>query len=608
MGKIKTYIVGIVSALYTAASAGLLIASRQMPDGFAILGMGPYIGEGNISDYLAVLSIHATTVFLVTGLMSMLGVKEEMVFHVDIVQRTLLEPFGWNFRALSVYAFTTLAVAVAALAFRSSYVVVLSALVGTVVVTWMFFKMIGIYFGKDRWRKKILKEIMKKDWDYYREAMQRLYGVLRRDLAERDTETLARNLALLVELKTHYRKESEKAGRSDREQNEAERRREAAACLIDDAMDGDGALALELYVRMLGIFTEEGKPGCAHALNGFFMDYVASHGGILEDRNREAVMRAVFDFDGDNPGIQEWIGELSGQAGMLAEEDFRVPALSASQESRFVRLARETCQARLLATFHDMRVCYDSFGRSLLYKEIEGLVACDEGRVRGGGFRYPERIHCDSNDGEDVYSWEHTVETGMREGLFVQWFPRYAALYGGDRACRLLEEFFDGYREHAKDGSEGTAYAFEYYSVSPKDPEVFERMRICYLQGCAELVMEGVPGMAGTVAGMVAHFWEEAQSYRRPEELQELYRRSFRHIGEGLLYADDSRAGRGYNERPEGMLRFLELLAGNVRDSDTLRMDMGDTFGGFLDMLRGLCPGYYGEETVRKAEGVIRPE
>ena len=134
----------MVSLVYIGAGIGLLAASRQAPEGFAILGTGPWIGEGNISDYLTVLSIHFTTVFLVTGLMSMLGAKEELVYHVDIVRETLLTPAGGSFRALSIYAFTTLAVAVAGLGGRSAYVVVVSAFVGTAAVTWMFFKMIGI--------------------------------------------------------------------------------------------------------------------------------------------------------------------------------------------------------------------------------------------------------------------------------------------------------------------------------------------------------------------------------------------------------------------------------------------------------------------------------
>ena len=72
-------------------------------------------------------------------------------------------------------------------------------------ISYMFFKMIGIYFGKDGWRKKIWEKITKSDDDDYREALQQLYGVLGRNLEERDAESLTWNLAMLIRMKNCYR-------------------------------------------------------------------------------------------------------------------------------------------------------------------------------------------------------------------------------------------------------------------------------------------------------------------------------------------------------------------------------------------------------------------
>lgn len=44
----------IVCMHYIAASIGLAAISRQLPDGFSVFGIGPYIAEGNLSDYLTV--------------------------------------------------------------------------------------------------------------------------------------------------------------------------------------------------------------------------------------------------------------------------------------------------------------------------------------------------------------------------------------------------------------------------------------------------------------------------------------------------------------------------------------------------------------------------
>lgn len=631
MERLKESVAWIVSILFIAASLGLVAALKWLPDDFSIFGISPLIGNGwNVSDYLTILSIHFTTVFLTTGLMSMLGSKEEMVYHVDIVHRTLLRPCGRNFRDLSMYAFVTLGVAVAAFACRSAYVVILSALVGTVVISWVFFKMIGIYFGKKSWSRRIFREIVDSDENGYKASLQQLYGVFEKNLMERDVEALSRNLSLLMELKVYY---------------ENEHRGYIAKSMIIEIMEQNerkaDISAPELYVRILGIFTEDEsvrKQRCTSALNSFFMDYIAAHKELAADWRKNPMLRNVFDFSEENPGIKRWIEEIRKQVALLKEDGYSAQDnewMEGSEVSRFLGLAGEACKARFLATFYDMSVCKANIAYPYeFHAEIEDLVRCDEKRAGdkdlGEDFWYLNGLQGEENMGEVVYMWEFWTEMGLNEALFIQWFPRFVACYGGEKAGKLLQEFFSAYyvRVRGEISLEKRIYGragntFRHAGISSEDPAVYEKMCVCYLQGCAEQVMKGVPGIAGAVAEMVADFWLDAQSYKSSDELPEFYRDSFRHIGNSLLYADDSEASRNYNERPEGMLQFMESLVSRIQgfgvpeacpaDAEdqepsmarAIPIDMENAFGGFIGKLKELCPKHYSEDTVRKVERMI---
>ena len=591
MAGIRRYVKWIVSILYIGVSLGMIVTFRYIPNGISVLKIIPYIEEGNVSDYLTVLSVHFTTVFLVTSMMSTLGAKEEMVYHVDIVNRTLLEPVGCNFRDLSIYAFVTLAMEVAAFVCRSAYVVLLSAFMGTVIISWIFFKMIGIYFNKDRWREKIKKEIKEADDDSYMEALKQLHGVLGRNLEKRKMQILARNLALLIELKECYRNE---------------KRGDAAECMLNEVIldrmcSQGGSIVLELYARILDVFTKEGKTRCLGALNELFMKYVVSNKDILTSRRSIEVLKTVYGFSENHPAIRSWRSKLQQQVKKLEEKDFEAPNDGFLRESRFLELAGEVCQARFLPIFDKMQV-FDQ-DRLQFYEEIEGLVRCDEKRVgEPQGFRYLESPF----DNGVIGLWEGFMEEKMRGGLFVQWFPRYATEYEGKSAGELLEEFFECYYRHVIENENSLMiYLHGYGYMKPQNPDVYDRMCICYLQGCAEQVMKGVPDIADKVAGLVARFWRESEEYKELVDLPEFYKSSFVHIGDFLLYADDSLANRRYNERPDGMLQFMESLVGKIQNPKIKVLDMRETFSGFVVTLEKLCPKYYSEEIVRKVKELV---
>lgn len=596
MAIIRKHATWIVSILYIGVSLGLIVAFQYMPDGASVLGIGPYIEEGNVSDYLTVLSVHFTTVFLVTSLMSTLGAKEELVYHVDIVKRTLLEPIGCNFRNLSIYAFETLAMEVAAFVCRSAYVVLLSAVMGTVIISWMFFKMIGIYFDKDRWREKIAKEIKGKDYDGYVEDLKQLHAVLGRNLEKGKMQPFARNLALLIELKVFY---------MDADDEEDRRRESAAECILNEVIldrmgSRGGSIFFELYARILDVFIKEEKTQCLGVLNKLFMEYVTANKDIRTSRHSIEVLKKLYDLSEEKPIFQNWISDLRQQVKELEEKDFKAPDDGPWGESRFLEVAREVCQTRFLPIFDGVHVCDQN--RLQFYEEIEDLVRCDEKRIgETQGFQYLKSPFGDRFSG----LWEGFMEDKMRGGLFVQWFPRYAIEYGGKFPDRLLSEFFDYYCIYAMENGGDPFNYLQWNSFKPQNPEVYVEMCICYLQACAEQVMKGVPGIAEKVAELVAKFWENAKEYKEHVDLPEFYKSSFAHIGALLLYADDSLENRRYNERPEGMLQFMESLVGKIQTFEIEALDMKETFSGFVDTLEKLCSKYYSEEVVREVKGLV---
>lgn len=608
--------VWVVSILFIAVSFGMVIAFRMTRDSFSILGISSAVGEGNVSDYLAVLSIHFTTVFLTTGLMSTLGAKEELVYHVDIVHRTLLKPCGRNFRDLSVYAFVTLGMAVAAFACKSAYVVICCALAGTVVISWIFFKMIDIYFGKERWRRKIIQEIEESGAVEYKAILQQLYGIFAKNLEERDVESLSRNLALLMELKAHY-KNGENAWRGIIAGNMTKEIMEQNEKRADIS-------ALELYVRILGICTEDGNLECTFVLNSFFMDYVASHEDFVANWQKNDVLKSVFAFNENSPGIREWIAELRRQIALLEDKDYRAREDSVygiRETSRFVELAGEVCKIRFLSSLFDMSCTQDSDYEkmqfdTILHAEIEDLLRCDEKRVENDDFHYLSGFSMDENEGQTVY--DYTWEDELNDALFIQWFPRYAVRYGGKKAGKIISDFFRAYMER-------------YYQNQDQQQsrDVYETMCICYLQECAEQIVNRAPHIAAdTVGGMLHQFWQpntlglelDKKDDRSPKEQLEFYKFSFEQIGNCLLSDYDSNGTNAYHEKSKNLLAFMESLIGkwirnygdDVDDDwwdlylyDFIFMDKKYVFGDFLDTLRGLSPEYYSEDVVAKVEELI---
>ena len=194
-----------ISILGSVTFVVLFLLYGGISTSFDIGGVGAYIDGDNISNYLAILSIHFTAVFLTTGLMSTLGAKEDLVYHVDIVRRILLEPAGKSFKAYSVYAYLSLLWAVVALVFRAAYLVILAAVIGIVVVILLFFKMIRIYFEREKIKKDIKNSLKaEKDIEKLRHMFVELHLTIRNNVHEKKINPLVENIALLIELRQHF--------------------------------------------------------------------------------------------------------------------------------------------------------------------------------------------------------------------------------------------------------------------------------------------------------------------------------------------------------------------------------------------------------------------
>ena len=82
----KAIVTMAINIGYSLLFIVLLIVYSNISSSFSVFGFGAYINDNNVSDYLTVLSIQFTTVFLTTGLMSMLGAEKRLIYHIDIVE------------------------------------------------------------------------------------------------------------------------------------------------------------------------------------------------------------------------------------------------------------------------------------------------------------------------------------------------------------------------------------------------------------------------------------------------------------------------------------------------------------------------------------------
>ncbi|MCR5510016.1 MAG: hypothetical protein K6F54_03590 [Lachnospiraceae bacterium] len=114
----------------------------------------------NKSVYLDVFALLSSIVFISTSLMTMLSERNIYVFWVDIVNKILIEPKGLSFIDLVIYAFASLAFSAMGFLSQHGEYVIGGFIAGIVAVGVLFFRMVYVYYGENREKKKLRKELL----------------------------------------------------------------------------------------------------------------------------------------------------------------------------------------------------------------------------------------------------------------------------------------------------------------------------------------------------------------------------------------------------------------------------------------------------------------
>ena len=621
------------SSIYSVIMIISLLIYGKIPMSFKFLGISAYIDANNISNYLSVFSIHITTVFLTTGLMSTLGAKEELIYHVDIVKRILLEPVGRSFKALSVYSFLTLFWATAGLVFKASYMVIFSAVIGVIIVTCLFFKMISIYFEREKEKEKIKKILKEKESiDGLLHSLTKLHLIMRSNIQEKDIKSLVDNMTLLIELYQYFLCTEEPIDLQsdmDMEMNGEERPEHKSECVLDFLLatertieETEDVSIFEIYVKIYSKLWDEQKPTKTKKTNKYkkyfkkqlleemiaqkTLVYTAEKVvkyGVYKQRN---VVYGIYKMDNIAKYLLGFYKEDFEKLNPTTDYEVQDIFLGVS---KYIDLAERMFKARMVITPGNI-----SFGTPIteyFHQEIKMLVNKDEQRIRDGEEVCSKEFYdvCEYEDEDGVWISRYASALLYIEntrGCFVRALPRLALKYAGADINNVLNNFYYAYKTTSFSNRKGAAdiyYAPE--SFRPRDEKTYETMLCLFFQGCAELLMTGEGlDIIDKVAELLFDFWKSAQYYKESESLQKFYKDSFACIGCRLLYIDDNSSKEKYYKNPEDVQKFLSRLKELCKQAE---MEVAeDVYREFLNVLEQYGPDYYSEEALEMFKKIIK--
>lgn len=528
-------IICIVCIIYSILCSGLLVWYERMLPFLNMLGVDGYIDGNNISDFLTVISIHFTTVFLTTGLMSILGSKDEMVYGEDIVSYVLQNPNGRSFRAFSSYAFLTLFWAVMAFVFRTSFLVIFACVTGVIIVAVLFFKMIKIYYGREKIRKEIKAKIKAKNFADLCQFLMQFILVIRSNLCENQNNYLVENVALLLELRRYHM-------HVEAEQAILNYINECISAVNKEIKDSEEISIAEVYVRVYMFCENEIKK------------YPKSE--VLLEECKEEVVEYVLSFwkKGDTHLKHALVVNSLMYTGDFVEKVKNIePKYNhySSKENEFMELARKIFKRRVFFTSGKLlqdEKCKIERDYEIFYPDIELLISKDENRINN-----ENEIPCYTG----IFN-SFELEWENKQGCFVRVLPKFACEFAVDDVKTVLNDFYYGYKKRSH-GDYKQTYQ-RYYKLYEVEEEIFEDIWLeedgwleffypydeytyetilgLFFRGCAELIMLGIAAdIVETVTKQVFDFWKTALSYKSSEEFQEFFESSFKCVVEGLVQA-----------------------------------------------------------------------
>lgn len=168
-------------------------------------GISMAISESNKDVFLSIITTHVSVVFLSTSLIASLSEKDEYIYWVNIVREILIKPVLLNFHALCTYAFSTaFFVVVGYILARGTWIIAGSAF-GSGMILLLFYRMISLYYSKDKISKKYRKQLCKMVENEgsatdVKKILEKLENVTLIEAEKKEFEKVINNCELLLDI------------------------------------------------------------------------------------------------------------------------------------------------------------------------------------------------------------------------------------------------------------------------------------------------------------------------------------------------------------------------------------------------------------------------
>lgn len=565
-----------------------------MPVSFGMTSLGRFARGLGFSEYIEILGIQYTTVFLTTSLMSTLGENADYVYYENIIDRTLLEPNGLDFHSLSVYAFLTIAASTVAAVIRSPYIFLSSFVLGIFTITFLFFKMVKIYFQRSRWEKIIYKEITdsRLELSQYIDNIQKLRYVMSSNIENGEKEKVIENLAFVIELMSFFSSdESKQKILCDDKKREFEKRYEIINILYTEIIgkictkEGKGAL-LDYLLQVIVMLKKHSKQDAIIIVADklIYLLTNSSEGEISDDqldiiriRHRDSMEIAVRQkeerlfatiekIDSEKwtssqfEAVESWSSDpMYHLLSEIAEgEDKGFDAMEVSCYS--YTYGCEAVKLMMTRTYPQYEIMYqrnegENSLSTHLYRVIEMLIEKDEKIVASGDYKIPDKprgfkTECD--------------------GLFSERLPRILFEKIQKDTNILVDNFLQAYIENRIDRGVYEINGYVGYGTSKlKDgvkEEVFETICISILRGFAEVItISNLKEYLKNLVSQTAYFFGIVSIYKEdPLQCKNFYENALELIGLKLedIYVQDEET-HGYIEKKpekEELAEFKQML------------------------------------------------
>lgn len=564
-----------VIALLFVIPCAILLFINVLPVSLGASKLGMFARHMGYSDYLEILGIHYTTVFLTTSLMSTLGESADFVYYENIIDKTLLEPNGFDFYSLSVYAFLTIVVSTVATVVRSPYVFLLSFVVGIATVIFLFFKMVGIYFRRSYWEDRILKEMTgdKIKYSEFCENVQRLRFILESDIENNEKEKVVTNLAFIIELMRFFadnnpknRKFSEDKQaldkRSEEKESEYGKKYDTLYALYllvkKNAEAREGCAMLDYLLQVIALLKKRKKEDAIIKAADFIMDCLFEYPKELITNNQLEIIRRnhrdsletaikqkeellylklqkvsdenwVCDYE---EKVQVWSADISNHllSEVDEEEDLHETFVDVSCDS--YTLGKEAVRILMARTYPNYAASYFHDESNHLYTILEKLMDKDKSLIVSGKYSITGEFQ------------DYVID---RTGLFIENLPVILNDYAPDECISMIEMIYtvlvDGSFEFGEiDIENHNSFAIA-IPVKGMDMNLFETECIGLLCGLAQLIVingkdetRNQSEYIGAFSGILTAFWFQSGLYKEDADARvKFYSDTFAIIGQRLM-------------------------------------------------------------------------